>query len=119
MLFRSEKHLDYVGQTIRNGVESLAQKHGIAIKISGINPLLHFEFEYENPLVYKTFFTQEMLEQGYLASNAVYACYAHNDEVIQGYLRAVDKTFAVIEQLNGNMPILKGEVCHSGFQRLT
>lgn len=114
-----EKHLDYIGQTVRDGLDKLAQKHGIAIKLSGINPLVHFEFCYEEPLVYKTFFTQEMLEQGYLASNAVYACYAHNDEIVQGYLRAVDKVFEAIEHLNGKTPMLKGEVCHSGFQRLT
>ncbi len=114
-----EKHLNYIGQIVRNGLEELAKKYEIAIEISGINPLLHFEFRYAEPLVYKTYFTQEMLELGYLASNAVYASLAHNDIIVEGYLKAVDKVFAKISALNGEIPTLKCEVCHSGFQRLT
>ena len=114
-----EKHLDYIGQTVRDGLRRLAEKHNIAIELSGINPLVHFEFKYSEPLVYKTYFTQEMLEEGYLATNAVYASWAHNDEIVNGYLQAVDHVFAKISQLNGATPLLKGEVCHSGFQRLT
>lgn len=114
-----EKHLDAIGNAVRNGLQTLAQKHGVAIKITGINPLIHIEFEYAEPLVYKTFFTQEMLEMGYLASNAVYACFSHNDSIIKEYLQAVDIVFEKIEKLDGMQPTLKGDVCHSGFQRLT
>lgn len=114
-----EKHLDRIGQTVRGGLEEIAKKHGVKVEISGINPLLHFEFKYENSLVYKTFFTQEMLERGYLASNSIYASFAHDDEVIKGYLEAADEVFELIESLEGKEPSLKAGVCHSGFQRLT
>lgn len=113
-----EKHLDHIGTIVKNGLHEVADRHGIAIAISGINPLAHFEFQYDNPLLYKTFFTQEMLKRGYLATTAIYASYAHTDEIVASYLEAVDEVFALIERLEGKLPILDGEVCHSGFQRL-
>ena len=113
-----EKHLDHIGTIVKNGLHEVADRHGITIAISGINPLAHFEFQYDNPLLYKTFFTQEMLKRGYLATTAIYASYAHTDEIVASYLEAVDEVFALIEKLEGKLPILDGEVCHSGFQRL-
>ncbi len=113
-----EKHLDYIGMTVKEGLRKAAEKHGIPIVISGINPLAHFEFQYKEPLLYKTFFTQEMLKKGFLATTAIYASYAHTDENILSYLDAVDDVFSSIEKLNGMHPSLDGEICHSGFQRL-
>ena len=113
-----ERHLDHIGTVVKNGLRQAADKHGMSIVISGINPMVHFDFQYDDPLLYKTFFTQEMLKRGYLATTAIYASYAHTDEIVAGYLEAVDEVFALIENLNGALPVLDGEVCHSGFQRL-
>lgn len=115
-----EKHLDHIGMLVKDGLRKAAEKHGLLIDISGINPMVHFEFKYESPLVYKTFFTQEMLKRGYLASNAIYACYAHTDEIVSAYLQAVDDVFGLIQaqRADQGLPLLDGEACHSGFQRL-
>ncbi|MCM1498448.1 MAG: aminotransferase class III-fold pyridoxal phosphate-dependent enzyme [Clostridium sp.] len=122
--YRKEKvdeHINKIGKSVKAGLCKAADRHGIAIDISGIDPLVHFEFCYKDSLVYKTFFTQEMLKRGYLATTAVYASYAHTDENVAGYLDAVDEVFGVmqVQILNGKIPQLEGEVCHSGFQRLT
>ncbi len=122
--YRKEKvdeHINKIGKSVKAGLRKAADKHGIAIVISGIDPLVHFEFCYEDSLMYKTFFTQEMLKRGYLATTAVYASYAHTDENVNAYLEAVDEVFEVmkIQSLNGKTLQLEGEVCHSGFQRLT
>lgn len=114
-----EKHLDVIGQKVKDGLQETAKKNGIKIILSGINPLLHFEFDYEQPLQYQTFYTQEMLKRGYLATTAFYACFAHTDEIVEGYLRAADEVFQMINSFKGELPQLDGEVCHSGFQRLT
>lgn len=114
-----QEHLQRMGQKMREGMERLAQKQDIAIRVSGINPLLHFEFLYEKPLVYKTFYTQEMLKRGFLATNAYYASYAHNDEVVEKYLKAAEEVFQLLTAFSNKEPALDGEVCHSGFQRLT
>lgn len=115
-----DKHLDHIGQAVKEGLRKAADKHGLLIDISGINPMVHFEFQYENPLVYKTFFTQEMLKKGFLASTAIYASYAHTDEIVASYAEAVDEVFELIQTQRTDMgiPQLEGKVCHSGFQRL-
>lgn len=114
-----QEHLQRMGQKMREGMERLAQKRDIGIRVSGINPMLHFEFLYEKPLVYKTFYTQEMLKRGFLATTAYYASYAHNDEVVEKYLQAAEEVFQLLTAFSNKEPDLDGEVCHSGFQRLT
>jgi glutamate-1-semialdehyde aminotransferase len=116
------EHLTDAGKKIQNGWERLAKKHNLNVAISGIYPLGHFSFEYENPMVLKTLFTQLMLEKGYLATTAFYASYAHKQEYIDGYLAAVDEVFGFIsEAIKKGRPEkhLKGPVCHAGFGRLT
>jgi glutamate-1-semialdehyde aminotransferase len=116
------EHLINVGKEIQEGWERLAKKHHLHIAISGIYPLGHFSFEYENPMALKTFFTQSMLEKGFLATTAFYTSYAHKETHIQEYLGAVDDTFSSVSKAikEGNPErYLKGPVCHAGFRRLT
>jgi len=116
------EHLIRAGKKVKDLWKTIASKHDIDIEISGIDPLGHFDFKYEKPLVIKTLFTQLMLEKGFLASNGFYASYAHQDELIEKYSDAVDSTFTLISKAikDGNPDkYLKGPVCHSGFKRLT
>ena len=116
------KHLINAGEEVQEGWKSLAQKHHLGITVSGIYPLSHFSFEYENPMVLKTLFTQLMLEKGFLATTAFYASHAHKQEHIDKYLAAVDEAFDFIsEAIEEGCPEkhLKGPVCHGGFKRLT
>lgn len=116
------QHLIAVGKEIRNGWKSLAEKHGIEVEVSGIEPLSHFVFKYEDGLAVKTLFTQLMLEKNFLASTSVYASYAHKDRHISAYLDAMDETFSIMSKaiINGDIySHLKGPVCHSGFKRIT
>lgn len=122
---QSEKvilHLQKVGKIVQEGWRNLASKHGLKIKVDGIYPLGHFSFQYARPMVLKTIFTQEMLERGFLASNAFYASYAHKEAHLVRYLRAVDEVFGIISRaITQGRPekYLKAGVCHSGFKRLT
>jgi glutamate-1-semialdehyde 2,1-aminomutase len=116
------QHLVNIGKMIQEGWMTAANKNKLSIATSGIYPLSHFDFKYEEPLVLKTLFTQLMIERGYLASTAFYASYAHKSEHVSGYLDSVDNAFAFIAQaVNAGNPekYLKGPVCHSGFKRLT
>lgn len=112
-----ETHLDYIGKQVKKGWKSASDKAEISIEISGINPLAHFEFIYENPLEYKTCFTQEMLKRGFLATNVFYACYAHTGKDVKDYISAVEEVFLLMKKTPPK-EILKGSVCHSGFQRI-
>ena len=81
----------------------------------------HFDFETEQ-MVLKTLFTQEMLKKGLLATNSYYSCYAHKEEHIKMYLKAVDEVFGSISSvLKDGHPekYLEGPVCQSGFKRLS
>jgi glutamate-1-semialdehyde 2,1-aminomutase len=116
------EHLIRAGKKVKDLWGTMASKYDIEIEISGIDPLGHFEFKNEKPLVLKTLFTQLMLEKGFLASNGFYASYAHKDEMIEKYSGAVDLTFDYISKAieEGNPEkYLKGPVCHFGFKRLT
>jgi glutamate-1-semialdehyde aminotransferase len=116
-----EKHLDYIGQLVKDGWERCAEIAGIDVCVSGINPLAHFEFVYNNKLELKTLFTQEMLKRGYLATTAFYVSFAHSEEIIKKYLDNVEDVFMQIKKAIDNdtaNSIIDGDVCHSGFQRL-
>ncbi len=112
-----------LGENIREGWKAQAQKHGITIHTGGIAPLSHFSIEgRESMLVYKTFFIQEMLKKGYLASNAFYTSYAHSQAIVDAYLEAAGEVFGQIAGIyeNGGLVVhrLQGPVCHVGFGRL-
>lgn len=116
-----EIHLDKIGKAVKESWQKSAEKYNLSVHITGINPLAHFDFKYENPLVYKTLFIQEMLKEGFLTSNAFYASYAHSPEVVEQYAGAVDRVFAKIADAHNSNSVekmLNGPVCHSGFQRL-
>ncbi len=117
-----EKQDEY-GKMVQRGWKEKAGKHGLEIAIGGIRPLGHFSIiGSENGLVYKTFFVQEMLKRGYIASNAFYASYAHSKEIVEGYLECVDEVFGMIAEIGRRGELVKdhlqGDVCHSGFGRL-
>jgi glutamate-1-semialdehyde aminotransferase len=116
------RHLIKIGKKMMEGWESLASRHDLNIEVSGIDPLGHFDFKYENPLVLKTLFTQLMLEKGFLASTAFYASFAHKEEHLESYLKAADEAFGFISKSiaeGKTEKYLKGPVCHTGFKRLT
>lgn len=109
------------GKKVKHIWKSLAEKYNISINVSGMDPLPHFDFV-EKPMINKTFFTQEMMKKGFLASNAFYVSYAHDDEVIELYYRAIAEVFKSISEIvqnNGEVEkFLEGPICQSGFQRL-
>jgi glutamate-1-semialdehyde 2,1-aminomutase len=109
------------GLGIRAGWQRLADKHELKIDHWGLPALTGFTFKSDNALAYKTLITQEMLANGYLASNSVYVCTEHTQEVIAGYFDALDPLFATIKECEEGqdvMRLLKGPVCHGGFKRL-
>lgn len=117
-----EKQIEY-GSLVQAGWKEKAQKNGLEIEVGGIKPLGHFTIKgAEDGLVYKTFFVQEMLKRGYIASNAFYTSYAHTPEMISEYLDNVNDVFGMIaaimdkgEKVEG---YLQSRVCHNGFGRL-
>ncbi|MDD5470079.1 MAG: aminotransferase class III-fold pyridoxal phosphate-dependent enzyme, partial [Candidatus Peribacteraceae bacterium] len=116
------EHLIAMGKLVQEGWSAAAAAAGIPVHAGGMPPLSHFSFEIEEPAVAKTYFIQEMLGRGYLASTQFYATYAHTKEHVAAYIAAVREVFADIaaKQKDGSLKArLKGPEAHSGFQRLT
>ncbi len=116
------RHLIEIGEKIQKGWRDCADRKGLNIDVGGIPPLSHFSFKGDNPMAMKAYFVQLMLERGFLASTLFYAMYAHQDEHVVSYLKAVDEAFAeiFIAKQKGTVNImLKGEPASQGFTRLT
>lgn len=113
-------HLIKVGQRARAIWQSASDTYEVPISgIGGIYPLSHFAFDHKNPLAMKTLFTQLMLEEGFLATTALYASFAHKKEHLDKYEEAVNKTFKRMKDMQDEPEkFLKGGICHSGFKRL-
>lgn len=118
---RSWEKITATGSKIQSLWASLSRRHGVSIRISGLPALSSFSFLQHSHALAKTFLTQELLGDGLLASTAVYASLAHDEETLEKYEAALEKVFSRLAQLPGEAEIqgeLRGPVCHTGFQRL-
>lgn len=100
--------------------EEMAKKHNLKIHIGGFKPLIHFSFE-NNHAVNISYFTQEMLKKGFLASGNFYAMYAHTKEDVAKYAKAVDEVFGNLSKLIKENKVesnLEGQPVASGFARI-
>ena len=117
-LWEVPSHLINVGRQVKSIWKRASNRYGIEINISGIDPIPNFAFNTEDPLLYKTLFTQLMLDKGFLASTLCFASYSHRKNHLRLYRKAVEETFY---ELGSKDPysLLKTEVCHKTFRRLT
>ena len=110
-----------IGNSVRAGWQEISKQTGVSITITGFPAIISMGFQNNNALYYKTFLTQEMLKRGYLATTSFYASTAH-EEYIEDYLDTLKEVFVKIANAlakNNIKDLLEGEVCHSGFKRLT
>jgi glutamate-1-semialdehyde aminotransferase len=108
------------GERMRAGWNERARRHGLSIATKGIPPLPSFSFDHPQPKMLSTLYTQLMLEQGYLASSAFYASYAHTDDVIDAALEATDRSFAALSRMIAGGTVersLRGSVAHAGLRK--
>jgi len=118
---KSWEYITSQGKKIRNGWKNLANEYDLDIDFWGLDALTGFSFSSKNSLKYKTYITQEMLKNKFLASNSVYVCTEHTDEIIENYFELLQPIFKVISECEDGKDIdglLESPVCHSGFKRL-
>jgi len=118
---KSWEKITAIGTKIRALWDRLSRSHRVPIQISGMPALNSFSFVLSSHILAKTFLTQKLLDEGFLASTGVYASVAHDEETLEKYEVSLDKVFARLAQLRGEAEIkaeLRGPVCHTGFQRL-
>ena len=119
---RSWETISNLGKKVILIWKKLSKKHNLEIDISGLPSLAKFSFKSKDSQAYKTFITQEMLKNKFLAATGVYLCTSHNDKIFKKYSNHLDEIFYKISQCEkGNLRIsniLKYPVSHVPFTRL-
>ena len=117
----SWKKITAIGSEVKSRWSEMADKYGLPLKITGLDALASFTFEdTENHLLFKSFITQQMLREGFLATTTLYASIADTPTILERYFATLGEVFAKISSLgpNGVLEELDGPVAHSGFRRL-
>ena len=116
-----QKKIVKIGKSIKKFWKDSSQKHSIKILISGQESMPYFTFDYKNNLEISTFFTQEMLKRGFLASNLVSVTEAYNKKILAKYKKNFDQAMYIISKIliNDEKFPLMGPIKHSTFRRLT
>ena len=115
------KKLDGIGKKIKKIWIDAANKNNLKIEIQGINPLASFKLVTKNWPVTITFFIQEMLKKGILASDRCYANLNHTSKVLKLYKKACEEVFKKFQlEKKGTLKAhLEGPIKQMGFARLT
>ena len=119
---KSWNRITYLGKKVILIWKQLSKRHNLKIDISGLPSLAKFNFTGINSQIYKTFLTQEMLKNNFLAGDSVYLSIAHNEKILSKYSNHLDEVFYKISECEkGNLNILKllkTPVAYVPFQRL-
>jgi len=107
------------GRFIKQSWNMIFKRHGFDVEISGLDALPVFKFKNKLHLKYKTFITDEMLKEGYLASNTIYLCTSHTQEILNKYLKDFEGVIKKLKLSIYNKKFkLSGPVCHSEMKRV-
>ena len=110
------------GQSVSEGWLRIGLKHGIDFSIFGINSMIKFKLNSSSNQIFKTFLTQEMLKEGYLAGTQFNASIAHNPLVIGAYLEVLESVVGKYCKAINNgkdLPsLLNGSIATIEFKRL-
>ena len=114
-------HLIQIGKAVQALWTNAAREAGLSIHVYGIFPMSHFGFDDAAAQVMMTFYVQEMLKHGFLASNRFYANFAQTSEHVEKFGIATREVFGRIAALShaGSLADhLVGGVSRPGFHRL-
>ena len=110
------------GKQIKQVWLRAANDAGLKITISGIDPLPTFKLHVKDWPATLTFFIQEMLKKGFLATDKCYANLKHSSKLIKLYEKNVKEIFLLIKDLEEKNLIhkkLDGPIKTMNFKRLT
>tara|TARA_B100001093_G_scaffold516631_1_gene595891 strand:+ start:181 stop:1506 length:1326 start_codon:yes stop_codon:yes gene_type:complete len=118
---KSWEKISKIGNFVATSWIKLASKHDLDISVNGLDSIKSFTFNNKHNLIYKTYITQELLKEGFLANNAFYASIAHNKNILSNYIEILDHVFKKIksfENIKNPIEVLDGPVCETGFKRM-
>jgi len=117
---KSWEYITQQGKKIKEEWKKISHRTGLEIKISGLDSNSSFVFNDKLNNFYKTFITSEMLKKGFLASNSISLSMAHNDKIVNKYLKNLSLIFEKIAKLKiKKIKKIKGlKEARIGFYRL-
>lgn len=119
---RSWEIISRQGKKIKEIISKTANHNNIEVNISGLDACPSYSIISKQWQVYKTFITQELLNEKVLGANTTYTSICHNDYVINRYQNKLNKIFRLIKKIqnsgNNINNYLNGPISHSGFRRL-
>jgi len=114
------KKLIAIGKNIKKIWQEAANYSNLEIDIKGIDPLANFKIKNLDWPIVLTFFIQEMLKKGIIASDRCYANYKHSPDLLNKYKNACLEIFQRITNLENTNSIKKnldGPIKQMGFKR--
>lgn len=113
--------LPRIGSSIKENWEKISKLTGTEILISGIDAMPRFNFVQDSKNIIRTYFTQEMLKRGYLATTGLNVSTVHSDEILKDYYSNMSEVFTNIASMSDVEVIftkLDTDPAHSDFRRL-
>jgi glutamate-1-semialdehyde aminotransferase len=110
-----------IGLSVQAMWREIGRAAGLVVVPIGVPSLSTFSINNFDPLIIKTFITQEMLKKGYIAGTALYASIAHEKPILDDYGFELGKVFSRIADLGSSEELakfLEGGPSQAGFQRL-
>lgn len=114
-------HIEAIGTRLREGLQQIATRAAVPLKISGFPAMTYFNFDHPDALAIQTLLTVRMLGHGFLTGGAFYPSLAHRPEHVDRYLAAAEEVFAELGEAicQGDVADrIGGPIRHSGFARL-
>jgi glutamate-1-semialdehyde 2,1-aminomutase len=114
-------HLARLGTRVLDGWQTLGEKHGLPLVVSGRPASCSLSFSHPQNAALLTLMTTRMLEHGFLAGASCSLTLAHESHHVDRYLAALDGVFAELAaaiRADDITDRLAGPVKHSTFTRL-
>jgi glutamate-1-semialdehyde 2,1-aminomutase len=113
------------GRRIRDAWQRLGDRHHLKVTVNGRPGLMVMVMGFDHGKegqVFRTLFTQEMLDRGFIASNSCYPNFTMTDGILDAYFAALDEVFPILAEAADKGDVishLRGPVAHADFRRLT
>ncbi len=119
---KSWETISQKGASFKKRIVSIGKKYKLALNVTGMDALVCYNFKKIDALAAKTFVSQEMLKEGFLAGNLFYPSIAHSEKDTEYFFNALEKVFKKLSKIIKNKEDisnhLEGSSCHATFKRL-
>ncbi len=95
---QSWKIISDIGKKIKKNWKKIAKENKIKINIYGVDAISNFSFNSKMHNAYKTLISQEMIKNNILASNVVFTCTSHSENILDKYFYVLNKIFRKINK---------------------